>query len=141
MKNLIFLFLIIFTSTGYANWITYYETPDLFEWSYNSDNLRQKDGLVFVWSRMKILDDPIQVGENKVAIFEKYEEIDCVEYSKITLIEKHFTDINSTTPVAEIDRTNIGKSYLKSFSAYGKLSNVVCANVDKYLRENYHYYI
>ena len=72
----------------------------LFEWSYNSDNLRQEDDLVFVLSRMKMLDDPIQVGESKVAIFEKYEEIDFVEYSKITLIEKHFTDINSTTPVA-----------------------------------------
>jgi len=130
MKNLIFLFLIIFTSKGFANWITYYETPGSFEWSYNSDNLRQDDNLVFVWSRMKILDDPIQVGKNKVAIFEKYEEIDCVEYSKITLIEKHFTDINSTTPVAEIDRTNVGKSYFKSFSAYGKLANVICANGD-----------
>ena len=130
MKILIFLFLIILTSKGFANWIIYYETPELFEWSYNSDNLRQEDNLVFVWSRMKILDDPIQVGKNKVAIFEKYEKIDCVEYSKITLIEKHFTDINSTTPVAEIDRTNVGKSYFKSFSAYGKLANVICANGD-----------
>ena len=130
MKILIFLFLIILTSKGFANWIIYYETPELFEWSYNSDNLRQEDNLVFVWSRMKILDEPIQVGKNKVAIFEKYEEIDCVEYSKITLIEKHFTDINSTTPVAEIDKTNVGKSYFKSFSAYGKLANVICANSD-----------
>ena len=79
--------------------------------------MRQEDNLVFVWSRMTILDEPIQVGKNKVAIFEKYEEIDCVEYSKITLIEKHFTDIDSTTPVAEIDRTNVGKSYFKGFSA------------------------
>ena len=130
MKNLIFLFLIIFTSKGFANWIIYHETPELFEWSYNSDNLRQEDHLVFVWSRMKILDDPIQVGKNKVAIFEKYVKIDCVEYSKITLIEKHFTDINSTTPVAEIDRTNVGKSYFKGFSAYGKLANVICAKGD-----------
>ena len=130
MKILIYLFLSIFTSKGFANWVIYYETPELFEWSYNSDNLRQEDNLVFVWSRMKVLDDPIQVGKNKVAIFEKYEEIDCVEYSKITLIEKHFTDINSTTPVAEIDRTNVGKSYFKSFSAYGKLANVICANGD-----------
>jgi len=130
MKILFFLFPIIFTSKGLANWITYHETPELFEWSYNSDNLRQENNLVFVWSRMKILDEPIQVGKNKVAIFEKYEEIDCVEYSKITLIEKHFTDINSTTPVAEIDRTNVGKSYFKSFSAYGKLANVICANGD-----------
>ena len=127
MKILIFLFLIIFTSKGFANWIIYYETPELFEWSYNSDNLRQEDNLIFVWSRMKILDDPIHVGKNKVAIFEKYEEIDCVEYSKITLIEKHFADINSTIPVAEIDRTNVGKSYFKGFSAYGKLANVICA--------------
>jgi len=127
MKILIFLLLIILTTKAFANWIIYYETPDLFEWSYNSDNLRQEDNLVFVWSRMKILDEPIQVGKNKVAIFEKYEEIDCVEYSKITLIEKHFTDINSTTPVAEIDRTKVGKSYFKSFSAYGKLANVICA--------------
>ena len=127
MKILIFLFLIIFTSKGFANWIIYYETPELFEWSYNSDNLHQEGNLVFVWSRMKILDEPIQVGKNKVTIFEKYEEIDCAEYSKITLIEKHFTDINSTTPVAEIDRTNVGKSYFKGFSAYGKLANVICA--------------
>ena len=126
MRTLIFFFLIIFTPTSFANWITYHEIPELFEWSYNSDNLSQEDNLVFVWSRMKILDDPIQVGKNKVAIFEKYEEIDCVEYSKITLIEKHFTDINSTTPVAEIDRTNVGKSYFKGFSAYGKLANEVC---------------
>ena len=76
---------------------------------------------------MKILVDPIRVGKNKVAIFEKYEKIDCVEYSKITLIEKHFADINSTKPVAEIDRTKVGKSYFKSFSAYGKLADVVCA--------------
>ena len=130
MKNLIFLFLIISTPNSFANWITYYETPELFEWSYDSDNLRQDDNLVFVWSRMKILDDPIQIGKNKVAIFEKYEEIDCVEYSKITLIEKHFTDIDSTTPVAEIDRTNVGKSYFKSFSVYGKLANVICTNGD-----------
>ena len=91
--------------------------------------MRQEDNLVFVWSRMKILDDPIQVEKNKVAIFEKYEKIVCVEFSKITLIEKHFTDINSTTPVAEIDRINVGKSYFKSFSAYGKLANVICAKV------------
>ena len=130
MKNLIILFLIISSPTGFANWIIYYETPELFEWSYNSDNLGQEGNLVFVWSRMKILDEPIVVGKYKVAIFEKYEEIDCVEYSKITLIEKHFTDINSTTPVAEIDRTNVGKSYFKGFSAYGKLANVICAKDD-----------
>ena len=130
MKILIFLMLIILTSKVFANWVIYYETPELFEWSYNSDNLRQEDNLVFVWSRMKILDEQIQVGRNKVAILKKYEEIDCVEYSKITLIEKHFTDINSTTPVAEIDKTNVGKSYFKSFSAYGKLANVICANSD-----------
>ena len=127
MKSLIFLFLVIFSPTSFANWISYYETPELFEWSYNSNNLRQEGNLVFVWSRMKILDDPIRVGKNKVAIFEKYEKIDCVEYSKITLIEKHFADINSTKPVAEIDRTKVGKSYFKSFSAYGKLADVVCA--------------
>ena len=103
------------------------ETPELFEWSYKSNNLLQEGNLVFVWSRMKILDEPIQVGKNKVAIFEKYEKIDCVEYSKITLIEKHFADINSTKPVAEIDRTKVGKSYFKSFSAYNKLADVVCA--------------
>ena len=130
MKKLIFLFLIIFIPTSFANWITYYETPELFKWSYNSDSLRKEDNLVFVWSRMKILDEPIQVGKNKVAIFEKYEEIDCVEYSKITLIEKHFTDINSTTPVAEIDRTKVGISYFKSFSAYGKLAKVICPKGD-----------
>ena len=127
MKSLIFLFLVIFSPTSFANWITYYETPELFEWSYNSNNLRQEGNLVFVWTRMKILDDPIRVGKNKVAIFEKYVKIDCVEYSKITLIEKHFADINSTKPVAEIDRTKVGKSYFKSFSAYGKLADVVCA--------------
>ena len=130
MKYLSIFIFFIFTPSSFANWIIYYETPELFEWSYNSDNLRQEDHLVFVWSRMKILDDPIQVGKNKVAIFEKYEEIDFVEYSKITLIEKHFTDINSTTPVAEIDRTNIGKSYFKSFSTYGKLANVICVKGD-----------
>ena len=130
MKILIFLFLIIFTSKGFANWIIYYETPELFEWSYDSNNLRQENNLVFVWSRMKILDEPIQVGKNKVAIFEKYEEIDCVEYSKITLIEKHFTDINSTTPVAAIDRKKVGKSYFKNFSTYGKLANIICAMKD-----------
>ena len=130
MKNLIFVFLIIFIPTSFANWITYYETPDLFKWSYNSDSLRKEDNLVFVWSRMKIMDDPIQVGKNKVAIFEKYEKIDCIEYSKITLIEKHFTDINSTKPVAEIDRTKVGKSFFKSFSVYGKLANVICTNGD-----------
>ena len=53
--------------------------------------------------------DLFQIGTNKVAVFEKYEIIDCVEYSKISLIEKHYTDINSTTPVAEIDRTSVGK--------------------------------
>ena len=127
MKSLIFLFLVIFSPTSFANWISYYETPELFEWSYNSNNLRQEGNLVFVWTRMKILDDPIRVGKNKVAIFEKYVKIDCVEYSKITLIEKHFADINSTKPVAEIDRTKVGKSYFKSFSAYGKLADVVCA--------------
>ena len=130
MKSLIFLFLIIVTPTSFANWITYHQIPELFEWSYNSDDLSQEDNLVFVWSRMKILDDPIRVGKNKVAIFEKYEKIDCVEYSKITLIEKHFTDIDSTTPVAEIDRTNVGKSYFKGFSAYGKLAIVICAKDD-----------
>ena len=124
------MFLIIYTPTCFANWITYYETPELFEWSYDSDNLHQEGNLVFVWSRLKILDDPIQVGKNKVAIFEKYEKIDCVEYSKITLIEKHFTDINSSTPVAEIERTKVGKSYFKGFSAYGKLANVICAKDD-----------
>jgi len=41
---------------------------------------------------------------------------------------KHYTDINSNTLVAEIDRTKVGKSYFKSFSAYGKLANVICAN-------------
>jgi len=127
MKNFIFLFLIIFIPTSFANWITYHETPELFEWSYDSNNLRKEDNLVFVWSRMKILDDPIKVGKNKVAIFEKYEKIDCVEYSKITLIEKHFTDTNSTTPVATIDRKKVGKSYFKSFSTYGKLANIICA--------------
>ena len=130
MKYLSIFIFFIFTPSSFANWIIYYETPELFEWSYNSDNLRQEDNLVFVWSRMKILDEPIQVGKNKVTIFEKYEEIDCVEYSKITLIEKHFTDINSTTPVAEIDRTNVGKSYFKGFSAYGKLANIICAKDD-----------
>ena len=127
MKSLIFLFLVIFSPTSFANWISYYETPELFEWSYNSNNLRQEGNLVFVWSRMKILDDPIRVGKNKVAIFEKYEKIDCIEYSKITLIENHFTDINSTKPLTEIDRTKVGKFYFKSFSAYGKLADVVCA--------------
>ena len=127
MHKLLFLFLFIYTSTSFANWVKYHETPELFEWSYNSGNLLEEGNIVFVWSRMKILDDPIQIGTNKVAVFEKYEKIDCVEYSKITLIEKHFTDINSTKPVAEIDRTKVGKSYFKSFSAYGKLADVVCA--------------
>lgn len=118
--------MIISTSTSFANWIKYYDTPELFEWSYNSGNLLEEGNIVFVWSRMKILDDPIQIGTNKVAVFEKYEKIDCVEYSKITLIEKYFTDIDSTIPVAEIDRTKVGKSYFKSFSAYGKLAIVIC---------------
>ena len=44
---------------------------------------------------------------------------------------KHYTDINSTTLVAEISRTKVGKSYFKIFSAYGKLANVICANGNK----------
>jgi hypothetical protein len=127
MNKLLFLFIVIFSTSCYGEWKIFVNRDGAVKRYYNTETLVKNNDIVLVDVRSHFAFEVPLNEEQKYRVTEAYIKLDCIEYSYSTLKTKFYSGYNLTGLFEKKVFENPEKNYLnRRNNAYWQLAKIIC---------------
>ena len=126
MKKLLLFFVVIFSTSCFAEWKMFVNRDGAVKLYYNAENIEEKDDIYLVYVRSYFAFEVPLNQEQKYRVTEAFIELDCIESTYSTLKTDFYSGYNLTGLFEKKVFENPEKKYLSRRNAYWRLAEIIC---------------
>ena len=126
MKKLLLFFVVIFSTSCFAEWKIFVNRDGAVKRYYNAENIEEKDDIYLVYVRSYFAFEVPLNQEQKYRVTEAFIELDCIEFTYSILKTDFYSGYNLTGLFEKKVFENPEKKYLSRRNAYWRLAEIIC---------------
>jgi len=126
MKKLLLFFVVIFSTSCFAEWKIFVNRDGAVKRYYNTESLEKNDDIYLVYVRSYFAFEVPLNQEQKYRVTEAYIELDCIGSTYSTLKTDFYSGYNLTGLFEKEIFENPEKKYLSRRNAYWRLAEIIC---------------